>query len=124
MAACAHKAGRIVLGRLLGTAVVAVVLTAVPVGAFGAYAQPADDVAVGISLFGNAVPSGSPFPSHLNAPLAGMAPTADGKGYWLVGADGGVFAYGDADFHGSDGGAPPASSTPVVAISATPDGGG
>jgi len=26
----------------------------------------------------------------------GMAPTSDDKGYWLVSADGGVFAYGDA----------------------------
>ena len=32
-----------------------------------------------------------------------MAATADGKGYWLVAADGGVFAYGDAPFHGSAG---------------------
>jgi hypothetical protein len=29
-----------------------------------------------------------------------MAPTADGLGYWLVSADGGVFAFGDAEFHG------------------------
>jgi len=26
-----------------------------------------------------------------------MAATPSGKGYWLVGSDGGVFAYGDAD---------------------------
>ena len=25
-----------------------------------------------------------------------MAATPDGKGYWLVGADGGIFSYGDA----------------------------
>jgi len=30
-----------------------------------------------------------------------MARTPDGHGYWLVGADGGVFAFGDAGFHGS-----------------------
>ena len=34
--------------------------------------------------------------SHLNAPIVGMAPTADGDGYWLVAADGGVFSFGDA----------------------------
>ena len=37
----------------------------------------------------------------LNAPIVGMASTADGRGYWLVGSDGGVFAFGDARFKGS-----------------------
>ena len=35
------------------------------------------------------------------APIVGMARTPDGLGYWLVGADGGIFAFGDARFHGS-----------------------
>ena len=26
-----------------------------------------------------------------------MAPTTDGKGYWLVASDGGIFCFGDAD---------------------------
>ena len=30
-----------------------------------------------------------------------MAPTPTGKGYWLVASDGGVFAFGDAGFHGA-----------------------
>ena len=30
-----------------------------------------------------------------------MAATPDGKGYWLVASDGGVFAYGDAPYEGS-----------------------
>ena len=30
-----------------------------------------------------------------------MAATPDGKGYWLVGADGGVYNRGDAGFFGS-----------------------
>ena len=34
----------------------------------------------------------------------GLAATADGKGYWLVASDGGIFAYGDARFYGSAGG--------------------
>jgi len=34
----------------------------------------------------------------------GMAAAPDGGGYWLVAADGGVFAYGDAGFYGSAGG--------------------
>ena len=28
---------------------------------------------------------------HLNQPVVGMAATPDGKGYWLVASDGGVF---------------------------------
>ena len=32
----------------------------------------------------------------LSSAITGMAATPDGKGYWLVGADGGVFAFGDA----------------------------
>ncbi len=35
------------------------------------------------------------------APIVGIAATPDGDGYWLVGADGGVFAFGDAHFFGS-----------------------
>ena len=35
-----------------------------------------------------------------------MAPTVDGNGYWLVASDGGIFAFGDADFYGSTGGLP------------------
>jgi hypothetical protein len=33
-----------------------------------------------------------------------MAATADGRGYWMVGSDGGVFSFGDAPFFGSLGG--------------------
>jgi N-acetylmuramoyl-L-alanine amidase len=51
-----------------------------------------------------------------------MAPTADGKGYWLVAADGGVFTLGDAAFYGSEGGAP--LHEPIVGMAATPDGKG
>ena len=32
----------------------------------------------------------------LNKPIVGMAPTPDGKGYWLVASDGGIFNFGDA----------------------------
>jgi hypothetical protein len=30
-----------------------------------------------------------------------MAVTSTGRGYWLVAADGGLFAYGDAPYFGS-----------------------
>jgi hypothetical protein len=35
-----------------------------------------------------------------------MGVSGDGAGYWLVASDGGVFAYGDAAFEGSEGGSP------------------
>ncbi len=41
-----------------------------------------------------------------------MAPTPDGKGYWLLGSDGGVFAFGNAGFVGSLRSNPP--SSPIV----------
>jgi hypothetical protein len=46
--------------------------------------------------------------------VVGMAETANGSGYELVAADGGVFTYGSASFHGSMGGKPLAA--PVVGI--------
>jgi N-acetylmuramoyl-L-alanine amidase len=51
-----------------------------------------------------------------------MAATPDGGGYWVVAADGGIFAFGDAGFYGSMGGRP--LNAPVVGMAATPDGGG
>ena len=36
-----------------------------------------------------------------DAPIVGISATPDGRGYWLVGTDGGVFAFGDAVFYGS-----------------------
>ncbi len=36
-------------------------------------------------------------------PIVGILATSDGKGYWMVAADGGVFAFGDAGFVGSIG---------------------
>jgi hypothetical protein len=37
----------------------------------------------------------------LAAPIVGMVPSPDDGGYFMVGADGGVFAFGDAKFAGS-----------------------
>jgi hypothetical protein len=51
-----------------------------------------------------------------------MAATPDGRGYWVVAADGGVFGFGDAGFYGSMGGRPLAQ--PVVGMATTPDGRG
>ncbi len=58
----------------------------------------------------------------LAAPVSASAPTPDGQGYWLVGSDGGVFSFGDANFFGSA--APYHPRAPIVAIAPTPDGQG
>ncbi len=60
--------------------------------------------------------------SGLAAPVVAIARTSDGGGYWLVGADGGVFAFGDATFHGSLANTHLAAA--IVAAIPTPDGGG
>ena len=60
--------------------------------------------------------------SSPNRPVVGMATTADGAGYWLVAADGGVFAFGDAVFRGSTGGIE--LDQPIVAMAADPATGG
>jgi hypothetical protein len=61
-------------------------------------------------------------PGHLNSPIVGMAATPRSHGYWNVAADGGLFAFGDATFHGSMGGRP--LVRPVVGMATTPSGHG
>ena len=56
------------------------------------------------------------------APVVGVATTPDGRGYWLVGSDGGIFSFGDAGFFGSAGGLK--LNAPVVGMAATADGDG
>ena len=51
-----------------------------------------------------------------------MAATPDGKGYWMVGGDGGIFAFGDAGFYGSMGKKPPPDA--IAGMATTPDGKG
>ena len=58
----------------------------------------------------------------LNKPIVGMASTPDGKGYWLVASDGGIFSFGDATFYGSEGSAP--LNSPVIGILSPLTGGG
>ncbi len=48
-----------------------------------------------------------------------MASTPDGKGYWLVASDGGIFTFGDANFYGSTGAI---LNKPIVGMAPTPDG--
>jgi hypothetical protein len=46
-------------------------------------------------------PADSPDLPRLNGPIVGIVPSHDGRGYFLVAADGGVFTFGDAGFEGS-----------------------
>ena len=57
---------------------------------------------------------------HLNQPVVGMSATPDGKGYWLVASDGGIFTFGDAAFYGSTGAIH--LNKPIVGMAPTPDG--
>jgi ribosomal protein L24E len=52
----------------------------------------------------------------------GIAATANGRGYWMVASDGGIFAFGNARFYGSTGTA--RINRPIVGIAATADGRG
>ncbi len=58
---------------------------------------------------------------HLNKPVVGMAGAGGSSGYWLVAADGGVFAY-NAPFYGSTGGI--VLNAPIVGMEAGANGGG
>jgi hypothetical protein len=51
-----------------------------------------------------------------------MASTPSGNGYWLVGADGGIFSFGDAHFYGSMGGQ--TLTKPIVGMAASHSGAG
>ncbi len=46
-------------------------------------------------------PAGTTVGRHLNAPVVGVVPSIDDRGYFMVASDGGVFAFGDAQFDGS-----------------------
>ncbi len=66
-------------------------------------------------------PAGSGLPNSLNAPIVGMVPSSDDGGYYMVASDGGIFAFGDAQFAGSCPGIGGCSG-PAVAV--MPDGSG
>jgi len=53
---------------------------------------------------------------RLNAPVVGMVPSTDGGGYFMVASDGGVFAFGDAQFEGSCPGIGGCSGTAVAVM--------
>ncbi len=57
-----------------------------------------------VSAFGASAHHGDPAGLALHAHIVDMDTTPIGHGYWLAAADGGIFAYGDATFHGSSAG--------------------
>jgi hypothetical protein len=72
--------------------------------------------------FGDANTCSPPDDLFVNQPVVGMAATPDGKGYWLVASDGGVFNCGEAAFYGSTGAMH--LNQPIVGMAATHDGQG
>jgi hypothetical protein len=100
--------------RRLGVAVtaVAVALSGTAIAASPAHAAPQTNEVFG---FGGAGDLGAPG-TRANRQV-GIAATRSGNGYWTVSTDGGVFAHGDAPFHGSMGGQ--RMSKPIVAVATT-----
>jgi hypothetical protein len=58
----------------------------------------------------------------LTAPITAIIATPDARGYWLIGKDGGVFTFGDAEYYGSTEAL--GLTTPIVAAAATRTGDG
>jgi hypothetical protein len=67
-------------------------------------------------------PSAPPLPPPISSPVAGIASTPDGAGYWIAGTNGDVYAFGDAVSYGSRAGMP--LNKPIVGIASTSDGKG
>jgi hypothetical protein len=65
-------------------------------------------------------------PRGVTAPIVGMASTLDGHGYYMVGSDGRVYAYGDAALFTLSNSADDfiAPAAPIVGMALTPDGQG
>jgi hypothetical protein len=60
--------------------------------------------------------------AEFNGVPVGIAATPDGNGYWEVHSDGGIFAFGNAAFHGSMAAA--RLNKPIVGMAPTADGNG
>ena len=61
-------------------------------------------------------------PTRPARPVVGGVATPSRQGYWMVGADGGIFSFGDARFFGSTGDIK--LNQPIVGMAATPTGNG
>ncbi|HEY2428612.1 MAG TPA: matrixin family metalloprotease [Acidimicrobiales bacterium] len=122
------------LGAVVGTVLVAGILAAAGPG--GGALRPAGSSAAERTPHGLTVHStlaDSPSSTHSGsgqvfAPSGsypgaiGAAGTHSGVGYWLFAADGGIFTFGDAAFHGSTGAM--RLNQPIVGMTPTSDGGG
>ncbi len=80
-----------------------------------------DGATAGIAAFGAALDHGEP-QGLLRAPVVGIESTRSGAGYWMVGDDGGIFAFGDAPFLGSTGDLRLNRPIVDIAVTATGDG--
>jgi hypothetical protein len=101
--------------RTVSAAIVATATLLVPAVA-GAVVAGGDVLAFG------APDHGSTEGVLLNAPIVDIAASPDGRGYWEVASDGGVFAFGGAHFAGSLGNL--RLNQPIVAMAPTPTGRG
>lgn len=86
-------------------------------------------IAAGLPMAGSVPPpaiSTVPMPAHvaLSAPMVALLPGPTGRGYIEVGADGGVFAYGEIGFHGSLPALGVVPTKPIVGGAITPSNGG
>ena len=58
----------------------------------------------------------------MNKPIVGLAADPNGRGYWMVATDGGIFAFGGAGYFGSTGSL--GLNSPIVGMMPTADGSG
>jgi hypothetical protein len=93
----APRGGRTLAALVLGATVLPLLAFGVSAGGPSAatVSPPPPDSAI---PFGNTV-VGANTVANPNAPVVGVAATPDGRGYWLVASDGGIFSYGDAGFY-------------------------
>ncbi len=114
----------LLLGLLpAGFSLKAAAATSPPASRSLAYDLVAADGAV--SSFGGAGNFGGVENISLRMPVVGMAVTPDGRGYWIVTANGSVYPKGDARFYGSPGRGPlPGPAHRIIAIVATNNGRG
>ena len=82
-----RRAALAVAGLTLAAAGLGASLTPGPAGASSGTGE--------VAAFGDAAGHGQPGPAASGSVVA-MAATPSGNGYWLVGDDGGIFAFGDA----------------------------
>jgi hypothetical protein len=69
-----------------------------------------------------AVDASNPAPAVVTGSSAHAQAASSSEGYWMVARDGGIFAFGDAAFHGSTGSI--TLNQPIVGMASTPSGNG